>query len=79
MGKAEAGLTYRGYAIEDLAAECEFEEVTHLLIRGTLPTLDELNAYKVLPTRPARAPHVTRELRFWHAVDHRMFRHRGRR
>jgi len=47
VGKAEAGLTYRGYAIEDLADKCEFEEVAHLLIRGALPTLAELNAYKL--------------------------------
>jgi len=47
VGKGEAGLTYRGFAIEDLAEKCEFEEVAHLLIRGALPTLEELNAYKM--------------------------------
>lgn len=46
VGKHEAGLTYRGYAIEDLAAQCEFEEVAHLLIRKSLPTAEALAAYK---------------------------------
>jgi len=46
VGKGEAGLTYRGYPIEDLAAQCEFEEVAHLLIRGALPNAHELKAYK---------------------------------
>jgi citrate synthase len=31
-------LRYRGYAIEDLAANCDFLEVAHLLIYGELPT-----------------------------------------
>lgn len=48
VGKHEAGLTYRGYAIEDLAEHCEFEEVAHLLIRQRLPTQPELAAYKTL-------------------------------
>jgi 2-methylcitrate synthase len=41
-----SGLTYRGYRIEDLSAHCEFEEVAHLLIRGTLPTSSELDSYR---------------------------------
>ena len=32
------GLNYRGYNIEDLAKNCIFEEVVHLLLFGTLPT-----------------------------------------
>eukprot|EP00929_Paragymnodinium_shiwhaense_P024878 TRINITY_DN15189_c0_g1_i1.p1 TRINITY_DN15189_c0_g1~~TRINITY_DN15189_c0_g1_i1.p1 ORF type:complete len:385 (+),score=87.68 TRINITY_DN15189_c0_g1_i1:62-1216(+) len=46
VGKHEAGLTYRGYAIEDLAEKCEFEEVAHLLIRGNLPSAAQLQEYK---------------------------------
>jgi len=46
VGKHEAGLTYRGYAIEDLAEHCESEEVTHLLLRMKLPSATELAAYK---------------------------------
>merc|ERR1712159_283720 len=47
VGKAEAGLTYRGYPIEDLAEHAEFEEVAFLLIRGYLPSQAELNDYKM--------------------------------
>ncbi|MDA2962168.1 MAG: 2-methylcitrate synthase [Actinomycetota bacterium] len=46
VGKSGNDLHYRGYEIADLAAHCEFEEVAHLLIHGTLPTQSQLNAYK---------------------------------
>jgi 2-methylcitrate synthase len=39
-------LHYRGYAIADLAAHCEFEEVAHLLVHGKLPNRTELAGYK---------------------------------
>jgi 2-methylcitrate synthase len=39
-------LTYRGYAIEDLAAHSNFEEVAYLITRGRLPTAPELVAYR---------------------------------
>jgi len=42
----DTGLTYRGYAIEDLAQHCEFEEVAFLLIRSRLPTTTELDTYR---------------------------------
>jgi 2-methylcitrate synthase len=45
-GKHEAGLTYRGYAIEELAEKCEFEEIAYLLLRMRLPTQAELTTYK---------------------------------
>ena len=45
VGKAGAGLTYRGYSIEDLAAHATFEEVAYLLIYGKLPNQNELDAY----------------------------------
>ena len=35
-------LTYRGYAVQDLAANCSFEEVAHLLWYGELPTPEQL-------------------------------------
>ena len=38
VGKTGAGLTYRGYDVRDLAAECDFEEVAYLLFYGELPT-----------------------------------------
>lgn len=42
VGKEGHGLTYRGYRIEDLAANASFEEVAYLLIHGQLPTETEL-------------------------------------
>ncbi|MBX3439955.1 MAG: 2-methylcitrate synthase, partial [Planctomycetaceae bacterium] len=56
VGKEGAGLTYRGYSIEDLAEGATFEEVAFLLIDGELPDssqLDEFRArlqgYRTLP------------------------------
>ncbi|CAN2235507.1 bifunctional 2-methylcitrate synthase/citrate synthase [Candidatus Planktophila dulcis] len=46
VGKSGNDLHYRGFDIADLAAHCEFEEVAHLLIHGTLPSRSELAAYK---------------------------------
>jgi citrate synthase len=39
-------LLYRGYTIEDLAANATFEEVAHLLWFGRLPTADELARFQ---------------------------------
>ncbi len=46
VGQAGAGLTYRGYSIDDLAEHATFEEVAYLLVYGKLPTLNELSDYK---------------------------------
>ena len=46
VGKEGAGLTYRGYTIEDLAANAKFEEVAYMLLYGELPTQDVLSAYE---------------------------------
>ncbi|KAF4655001.1 hypothetical protein FOZ61_007834 [Perkinsus olseni] len=41
-----SGLNYRGYNVKDLTDKTEtFEEVAYLLLRGTLPTRRELDAY----------------------------------
>ncbi|GAB2924550.1 bifunctional 2-methylcitrate synthase/citrate synthase [Rheinheimera gaetbuli] len=45
VGKTGSGLTYRGYDVKDLAANCSFEEVAHLILKGELPTAAELSAY----------------------------------
>ncbi|HKI74455.1 MAG TPA: 2-methylcitrate synthase [Pseudomonadales bacterium] len=45
VGKEGAGLTYRGYSIEDLAANAKFEEVAYMLLYGELPTQKQLDAY----------------------------------
>lgn len=46
VGKEGAGLTYRGYDIEDLAEHADFEEVAYLLHYGKLPNKRELTAYR---------------------------------
>jgi 2-methylcitrate synthase len=46
VGRHGNDLNYRGYNIVDLAANCEFEEVAHLLIHGKLPNLADLASYK---------------------------------
>jgi 2-methylcitrate synthase len=46
VGKTGNDLHYRGYDILDVAGECEFEEIAHLLVHGKLPTTAELLAYK---------------------------------
>lgn len=39
-------LRYRGYGIEDLAANCDFLEVAHLLVYGNLPNQQQLNTFR---------------------------------
>src|SRR4051794_13641061 len=46
LGDDSDSLSYRGYAIEDLAAGSGFEEVAYLLLRGRLPGRPELDTYK---------------------------------
>jgi 2-methylcitrate synthase len=46
VGRSGNDLHYRGYDILDIAEQCEFEEIAHLLVHGTLPTAVELAAYK---------------------------------
>lgn len=45
VGHTGNDLHYRGYDILELAKHATFEEVAYLLIYGSLPTCDELNAY----------------------------------
>ena len=46
VGKHGNDLSYRGYDIIDLAKNCDFEEVAHLLVHGYLPNRHQLAAYK---------------------------------
>ncbi|MCO8121479.1 citrate synthase [Stieleria sp. TO1_6] len=39
-------LRYRGYAIEDLAANCDFVEIAYLLINGELPNADQATEFR---------------------------------
>lgn len=45
VGLAGKGLNYRGYSIDDLAANATFEEVAYMLHYGNLPTKHELTMY----------------------------------
>jgi citrate synthase len=46
VGRTGNDLHYRGYDILDVAETCEFEEIAHLLVHGSLPTVSELRNYK---------------------------------
>ena len=46
VGRTGNDLHYRGYDILEIAESCEFEEIAHLLVHGTLPTEAQLRAYK---------------------------------
>lgn len=46
VGRTGNDLHYRGYDILEIAETCEFEEIAHLLVHGTLPTQVQLAAYK---------------------------------
>ena len=39
-------LTYRGYAAQDLCANCAFEEVAYLILNGNLPNKKELKKFE---------------------------------
>ena len=41
-------LLYRGYPVQELAAQCDFEEVAYLLWHGELPTDDQLAEFQTL-------------------------------
>jgi 2-methylcitrate synthase len=46
VGRSGNDLHYRGYDILDIAEQCEFEEIAHLLVHERLPNRAELAAYK---------------------------------
>jgi len=46
VGHTGNDLYYRGYEINDLAQNCEFEEVAYLILYGALPTKAQLKDYK---------------------------------
>jgi 2-methylcitrate synthase len=62
VGKAGVGLTYRGYAIEDLAEHATFEEVAFLLLAGALPNHGELAEFKKRLRRYRNLPLVLKEV-----------------
>src|SRR5436190_9967565 len=46
ISTVETGLTYRGYAIEDLAEYSTYEEVAYLILYGELPTAAQAAAFR---------------------------------
>jgi 2-methylcitrate synthase len=46
VGRTGNDLHYRGYDILDIATQCEFEEIAHLLVHERLPNKAQLAAYK---------------------------------
>lgn len=60
VGRTGNDLHYRGYDILDIAEQCEFEEIAHLLVHGTLPTQAELTAYKAKLKALRSLPDVVR-------------------
>jgi 2-methylcitrate synthase len=46
VGRSGNDLHYRGYDILDVADVCEFEEIAHLIVHGSLPTKAQLRNYK---------------------------------
>jgi citrate synthase len=46
ISTVETGLTYRGYAIEDLAEHSTYEEVAYLILYGELPTGPQAVAFR---------------------------------
>ncbi|MDX1609030.1 MAG: 2-methylcitrate synthase [Halofilum sp. (in: g-proteobacteria)] len=62
VGIEGSGLTYRGYDIRELAEHCQFEEVAHLLLKGELPTVKELEAYRARLRDLRALPEALREV-----------------
>lgn len=42
----ESGLSYRGYAVEELAERASYEEAAYLVLYGELPTASQLSAFR---------------------------------
>ena len=61
VGRSGNDLHYRGYDIHDLATRSTFEEVSHLLVHGVLPTASQLKAYKTKLKRLRGLPAIVQE------------------
>lgn len=48
VGVEGSGLTYRGYDIDELSRLCTFEEVAFLLLKGELPSTEQLQEFQRL-------------------------------
>jgi 2-methylcitrate synthase len=61
VGRTGNDLAYRGYDIKDLALGATFEEVAHLLVHGTLPSFEQLKAYRTKLARLRGLPAIVQE------------------
>ena len=61
VGRSGNDLHYRGYDIKDLATQSTFEEVAHLLVHGSLPTVSQLKAYRTKLKRLRGLPAIVAE------------------
>lgn len=55
-------LTYRGYAVQELAASCSFEEVAYLLWHGELPDDEQLSRFRATERAQRALPASTAAL-----------------
>ncbi|MAD76135.1 MAG: 2-methylcitrate synthase [Rheinheimera sp.] len=62
VGKTGSGLTYRGYDVKDLAANCEFDEVAFLILKGELPNKSELAQYKTKLKKMRALPQALKDV-----------------
>ena len=58
----EGGLSYRGYFVGDLAANCSFDEVAYLLLYGELPNAADLKGFQTRVAVARRLPPPLRTL-----------------
>jgi 2-methylcitrate synthase len=56
ISTVSGGLSYRGYSIEDLARNAEFEEVAYLLLYGELPGAEQLDELRQRMEMAAQVP-----------------------
>lgn len=56
------GLSYRGYAVTQLADSASFEEVAYLLLHGDLPTARQLSDFQQRLVAARRVPDALRDL-----------------
>ncbi len=70
----ETGLpVYRGYAVQDLVAQCTPEEVAHLLIFGELPSAEQLASFRHNEsTRRTLTPEMVQIIKHYSMTSHPM-------
>src|SRR3954452_14935159 len=62
VSTVEGGLRYRGYPVTELAEQCQFDEVAHLLLYGDLPTQKQLADFEARVAAARRLPAPLKEL-----------------